>query len=63
MFRKKGKSKTFSADLQLLLSLKKYPACKINATLLIFLTYLEFDLRRNYLGFLQHLYFETQLFQ
>ena len=36
MFRKKGKSKTFSADLQLLLSLKKYPARKVNATLLIF---------------------------
>ena len=36
MFRKKGKSKTFSADLQLLLSLKKYPTRKINATLLIF---------------------------
>ena len=36
MFRKKGKSKTFSGDLQLLLSLKKYPACKINATPLIF---------------------------
>ena len=36
MFRKKGKSKTFSADLQLLLPLKKYPTRKINATLLIF---------------------------
>ena len=38
MFRKKGKRKTFSADLQLQLSLikKKYPARKINATLLIF---------------------------